>query len=444
VGRRKQRRPAVHLGDDKRYHAWITVGTRRVHLSGKEIEDVENDIDQVLDELASGHARKKGKPATVAEWMEEYLGSTEVRTRLGRRSAYDYRSKIRNWIAPHLGHIPLPDLETSDLDKMYAAMDAKRLAPSHLLKVHRILSRSLDIAVRRGKVRRNVAQLMDSPGSTRRTLKIEAFTAKEIAAIIAAVAGRPNRDRWLVALVCGTRQGETLGLRWEYLNLDTGQMDVSWQVQRLPWLHGCDDPHACGARLHRFAPCVVPAGEVCRTHRLRGGGPYTRGCPKPCPAGCVGHAVACKARHGGGLVFAKPKGNRGRIGVIPAELLVGLLVHRADQEAAKEAAGRWHDHDLVWCRDDGRPLDPRQDWAEWQAILLEAGLPPDRVHKLRHTAGSVLVEQGVDIRVVAEVLGHTDVRMTQAYTHVASKAVRAASEAIGAALLRSKPTVNER
>jgi site-specific recombinase XerD len=416
----------------------LTVGGRRVHLSGKEIEDVENDIDLVLEELAGGHARKKGKPPTVAEWMEEYLGSTEVRLRLGPRSVYDYRSKIRNWVVPHLGKLPLPDLDTPDLDKMYGAMYDKHLAPSHVLKVHRILSRSLDIAVRRGKVRRNVAQLMDAPGSTKRTLKIEAFTGDEIEAILTVVADRPNRDRWLVALVCGTRQGETLGLRWQYLNLDTGQMDVSWQIQRLPWQHGCADPHACGARLHRFDACSVPAGEVCRQHRLKGGAAYTRGCPKPCPPGCTKHATACKERKGGGLVFTRPKGGKERIGVVPSELLVGLLVHRMDQQAAKDEARRWEDNDLVWCRDDGRPLDPRQDWQEWQSILLEAGLAPARVHKLRHTAGSVLVEQGVDIRVVAEVLGHTDVRVTQGYTHVASKAVRAASEAIGKALLRPR------
>jgi integrase len=430
VARRRARRPAVHLGDDGRYHAWVNVGGRRVHVSAKDRETVEDEIDLVLDELAGGHHRQKGRPLTVAEWMAEYLDAAEVRRRLSPKSAYDYASQIRNWVTPFIGKIPLPELEVADLDKVFNTMERRGRAPSNVLKVYRIVCRSLDIAVRRGKVRRNVARLMDPPGSTKRTLKIETFTAEDIEAIIRVVDGRANRDRWLVALVCGTRQGETLGLRWSSLDLDTGEMAISWQIQRLTWQHGCDDPHACGARLHRAAACPKPAaGKTCAQH-----GAYTRGCPAPCPPGCTRHAVACPQRRDGGLVLRRPKGGRERLGVVPAELLPGLREHRRQQAADRLRSGRWHDHDLVWCQPDGRPIDPRADWAEWQSILGEAGLPPDRIHKLRHTAGSVLVERGVDIRVVAEVLGHSDVRMTQGYTHVASKTVRAASETIGRAL----------
>jgi integrase len=50
------------------------------------------------------------------------------------------------------------------------------------------------------------------------------------------------------------------------------------------------------------------------------------------------------------------------------------------------------------------------------------------------TAGTLLIEQGVHVRVVQEILGHSDIRVTQRYTHVASTAAEAAAQRIGAAL----------
>jgi hypothetical protein len=66
--------------------------------------------------------------------------------------------------------------------------------------------------------------------------------------------------------------------------------------------------------------------------------------------------------------------------------------------------------------------------------LSRAGVRDVRVHDGRHTAGTLLVDQGVHIRVIQEILGHSDVRVTERYTHVASPAVRDAAGRMGAAL----------
>jgi site-specific recombinase XerD len=50
------------------------------------------------------------------------------------------------------------------------------------------------------------------------------------------------------------------------------------------------------------------------------------------------------------------------------------------------------------------------------------------VHVARHTAASLLIEQGVHIRVVQEVLGHTRVTTTERYTHVATLQMKDANE----------------
>ncbi|GII28444.1 hypothetical protein Pmi06nite_18860 [Planotetraspora mira] len=63
-----------------------------------------------------------------------------------------------------------------------------------------------------------------------------------------------------------------------------------------------------------------------------------------------------------------------------------------------------------------------------------SGKPGSTLHDARHTAGTLLVEQGVHIRVVQEILGHARITTTERYTHVASLQVKDASERMGAAL----------
>jgi hypothetical protein len=95
---------------------------------------------------------------------------------------------------------------------------------------------------------------------------------------------RDNAARWSVGRACGLRQGEALGLRWSYVDIDVlagevGAMRVWWQLQRLPWEHGCTDadPAVTAERdpneRRKRATAVVAACE--QWHK--------RPCPKRCP-----------------------------------------------------------------------------------------------------------------------------------------------------------------
>ena len=63
--------------------------------------------------------------------------------------------------------------------------------------------------------------------------------------------------------------------------------------------------------------------------------------------------------------------------------------------------------------------------------LLQAGLDPDQfsAHKLRHTAATMMLSGGVDVKTVQEVLGHENLNTTQIYTHIESAELKLASEA---------------
>lgn len=83
---------------------------------------------------------------------------------------------------------------------------------------------------------------------------------------------------------------------------------------------------------------------------------------------------------------------------------------------------------------DRRGLPGRPSWNWATEACAWPGVRDARVHDARHTAATLLIEQGVHIRVVQEVLGHTRVTTTERYTHVATLQMRDASERMSEAL----------
>jgi integrase len=195
-------------------------------------------------------------------------------------------------------------------------------------------------------------------------------------------------------------------MRWRYVDLEAKEIRV-YQLKRLRFEHGCDDAKKCVKTRHS----------------------------KTCGPQCVKHARYCPDRIGGEWEFREPKGGKARSVPIPEPLVPQLKAHKAAQASERLAAGdRWEDWDLVFARPDGRPINPRQDWAEWKDVLTTAGIRDARPHDARHTAATLLLEQGVDIRVVQELLGHSSLAVTKRYTHVTSKLSRDAADRIGKAL----------
>src|SRR5216684_2609733 len=82
--------------------------------------------------------------------------------------------------------------------------------PNTVLQIHRILSRALKVAWKRGKTGHNVALLVDAPIGEE--ADIEALSREEARRILAAAANWRNGARWSVALAVGIRQSEAIGL----------------------------------------------------------------------------------------------------------------------------------------------------------------------------------------------------------------------------------------
>ena len=86
-------------------------------------------------------------------------------------------------------------------------------------------------------------------------------------------------------------------------------------------------------------------------------------------------------------------------------------------------------------RSPGRPYDPHLPLRD--RVRKEVGIEDVRLHDLRRTMASHAVMNGVPVPVVSRLLGHSNVRMTLRYAHLADRDIEAAAERVGAAMARA-------
>ncbi|WP_051451630.1 tyrosine-type recombinase/integrase [Actinospica robiniae] len=159
--------------------------------------------------------------------------------------------------------------------------------------------------------------------------------------------------------------------------------------------------------------------------------------PGPCRDGCQFHAQHCPKGLGGAWAFKfkEPRGAKARTLALPAPLVRELRAHWRKQKKQREAAGEaWEDWDLCFPNSLGKPMEPRDDWADWKWLIKAAGVRDARLHDARHTAATLLLEQGVDISVVQEILGHSTLAVTKRYTHVTTRLTQDAAARMERAL----------
>jgi integrase len=431
------------------YEAKVWMGLKgngkpdRRHIQRKSLAAVRREVRRLERMRDTGAIGRPGKAPTVEEMLTRHL--TVVLPQRGRapRTIADYWSKCRNDIFPRWGGQRIDRLRPEHIEDGLAEMLADGHAPAHVRKVLAILSSAYEVQAKRaaaygmagGGTMLNPCRFVEPPELPEQDRA--SLTRRQARAVLAAARERGQFARWAVGLSCGLRQGEALGLRWQYLDIDVpdgepGEMRIWAQLQRLTWEHGCDDPHACGRRHHKVKPCPARCSR------------HARACPPPCPDDCADHARHCPRRKlprgsvrlAGALVLREANKEKKRKTVpVPPEVCEILRAHRSAQfEARMLAADEWTDHDLVFCQWNGAPLNPRSDWQEWADILDGAGIPHSGVHAGRHTTATILIDAGTAVTAVQELLGHADARTTAGYVHTSSPATRDAARAMGRAL----------
>ncbi|MFF4480168.1 tyrosine-type recombinase/integrase [Streptomyces sp. NPDC001520] len=142
----------------------------------------------------------------------------------------------------------------------------------------------------------------------------------------------------------------------------------------------------------------------------------------------------------------KTKSSERRI-ALPTPCLRSLEQHHDRQLQKREAAGTgWKDSGYAFTRPDGAPIEGSTLTRHFNTVLRQARLRRIRFHDLRHSAATLLLEQGVELIVIKELLGHPHIGVTATvYAHVRLRLQRDAINLLGHALrnpaeITGKPT----
>jgi integrase len=121
---------------------------------------------------------------------------------------------------------------------------------------------------------------------------------------------------------------------------------------------------------------------------------------------------------------------------LPTPCLRSLEQHRDRQAQEREAAGTdWKASGYVFTRPDGSPLEGATLTRHFNTLLRRATLRRIRFHDLRHSAATLLLEQGVELVIIKELLGHAHIGVTATvYAHVRLRLQRDAIGLLGNAL----------
>ena len=424
-------RSSIYQGSDGRWHGRVTVGVRddgspdRRHVSSREKAIVTRKVRQLERQRDNGTVINPGRPWTVEQWLTHWLENI-ARPSVRYKPYIGYRTAVLRHLIPGLGKHRLDRIQPEHFERLYGRMQVAGLKPGTAHQVHRTARTAFGEAYKRGYLARNPVALAKPPKVE--DLEVEPFEAEDLSRILDVALAKPNGVRFVMALALGLRQGEALGLKWSRLHEPSKTLEIMQGLQRRTWQHGCANPHACGARYHKTSPCP----KDCKRH--------TRRCPPPCASDCEGHARWCPQRRAGGLVEVDVKSRAGRRGIALPEQLFDLIIeHRDAQSAAREHAGtEWHGGEWMFAQPNGKPLDPRRDYADWKALLREAGVREARLHDARHTAATTLLLLGIPERAVMEVMGWSNSAMVRRYAHVTARLRRDIADRLNAHLWEGK------
>ena len=315
---------------------------------------------------------------TVADYLDQWLAGKRALRDTTRRA---YETHIKLYLRPHLGSQRLVDLRPHHIDRMYAAIlgDAERgeLKPSTLRRIHATLRSALNTAVKRRLIPWNPALHVELPQDEAYTITV--WTPEQVGHFLDTSAGDRLYALYHLVAFTGLRRGEVAGLRWCDVDLDVGYLRVAQQLILL------DDQV-------RFVPPKTRSGV--RTVSL------------------------------------------------DAATVEVLRAHRDSQQAERdEWADGYRDLDLAFAWEDGSPLTPDHIYRRFQRLTRDAGLPPIRLHDLRHTSASLALAAGVPMKVVSDRLGHSSTTITaDLYTHVVPAVAREAADLIAGVVPRRQAT----
>jgi integrase len=255
---------------------------------------------------------------------------------------------------------------------MLAGMRQDGQSPRSQQQARALLSVALRDAEYKGYISINPVTRVRNPQGKR--VEISPLSIEEVRRLLGTYAGTYLGARLHIALICGLRQGEALGLTWDDIDLKQRTINVHRQVQII----------------------------------------------------------------NGVQVFSDLKTEKSsRIIALTEETTAALRSHLSLIEQLKtRVEASWIDNKLVFPDAYGNFRSPKTDYAEWKKALKLCGIAPKRLHDARHTAATLMYSQGVGIETISRALGHSTSAITsKLYVHNSIEPQKVAAEVMNQLLI---------
>jgi len=352
---------------------------------------------EVLARLRNPKAGQTAGIVTVGDWLAHWLVS---RTSTAPSTVRGYAAHVRLYLTPYLGEVLLTELTVAQVQAMVTAIIRQHQAlgtpvsAATLTRIRATLRAALNAAIRRGLISENPAARAELPrarrpravvwtpyrvGQWRRSGErppVAVWTTAQTARFLDSIRWHRLYAAYHLIALRGLRRGEAAGLRWCDVDLDSRTVVVSQQLQQYD------------GRLAVCPPKTPHSARVIALDRT---------------------TVAALAEHG----------------------------DRQRAETAAYGPGYRDSGHMFTCL-NGDPIAPDRLTRTFNKLAALAGLPPVRLHDLRHGAASPALSAGVELKVVQELLGHSSIVLTaDAYTSVLPDAAHAAAEKVAALIIKA-------
>jgi integrase len=333
-------------------------------------------------------ARAHPRPVTVVAWLHTWL-TTQPQLRDSTRRSY--QGHLRCHLCPRLRGVLLADLDAARLQQVFTGMLEAGMTEATVRRVYCTLRSALNAAVREQLITDNPARYLQVPAGhrphaviwTRRRVRdwqrtgdrppVAVWTTSQTRRFLKTTARHRLHLAYRLIALRGLRRGEACGLRWADLDLDAGLAYITRQIQHI-------------------------------------GGKLTD-CPLKTPASR--RAVA-----------------------LDRTTIAALREHRRAQHRDARAHGIILSG-YVFTAPGGGPLSPEHLTRTFNTLAANAGLPPVRLHDLRHGAATLMLLAGADLKTIADQLGHSSIVLTaDTYLSVAIELGLAVAAATARLILR--------
>jgi integrase len=387
---------------------WPDGRRRQAYVHDRDAKECRRKLDQLKMQIEKTGTAIDTR-TTVAQWADHWL-VTIKQPQLKPSALAGYESSTRKWVVATIGTRRVSAVKPSDIRLVLKAAKDGGLASSSALTVFNIMSGMFEDARREGLCMRNVVKDVEPPKASESGRG--ALPEADTLAILRTAGNLADGTRWWAALFAGLRQSERLGATIDSIDWERGTLNVQWELEEVNREHGC------GGRGNGKWPCGFIRGASCPQARFK------------LPDGI-------RHRHLKGRLFLiPPKSNKARTVPLMPELVEALKRYLAATDHLPNP------HGLIWRHPDGSPIVPGDDNDAWASLLFAAGVitaeqakrPKDRepgtpepptTHWARHTTVTMLRRMGVHTKVIGEIVGHADMRITErVYDHVSSDDAR--------------------